>query len=109
MSLRTVSTLSGEVLTAVESTKTIYSVLVDASIFRFFGFNKLLQVEAGFSTNEPVTLCVTQAIQLAVYATIMEGTMKGYWGFADEAAQARLIEEYLKTRGGQVPFNPAKT
>lgn len=109
VSLRTVSTLSGEVLTAVESTKTIYSVLVDASIFRFFGFNKLLQVEAGFSTNEPVTLCVTQAIQLAVYATIMEGTMKGYWGFADEAAQARLIEEYLKTRGGQVPFNPAKT
>src|SRR5579864_1913548 len=67
VSLRAVSTLSGEVLTAVEASKTIYSVLVDFSIFKFVGFNKLLQVEAGFSTNEPVTICVTQAIELAVY------------------------------------------
>ena len=50
-----------------------------------------------------MTLCVTQAIELAVYATIMEGALKGYWGFEDDAAQARLTEDYLKTRGGQLP------
>ena len=109
VSLRAVSTLTGEVLTAVDVSKTIYSVGVDASIFRFVGFNKLLQAELGFTTNEPVTLCLTQAIDLAVYATIMEGTLKGYWGFADEAVQASLTDEYIKTRNGQIPFVPAKT
>jgi curli production assembly/transport component CsgG len=72
------------------------------------GFNKLLQVEAGFSTNEPVTLCVNEAIELAVYATIMEGTLKGYWGFADAARQKQLIDDYLKTRGGELPYAAAK-
>jgi len=100
VSLRVVSTLTGEILTAVDTTKTIYSVLVDASVFKFVGFNKLLQAEGGFSTNEPVTLCVTQAIELAVYATIMEGTLKDYWGFADKAAQAKLTAAYVKTRDG---------
>ena len=46
-----------------------------------------------------MTLCVTQAIELALYATIMEGSLKGYWGFEDQAAQTKLTEEYLKTRG----------
>ena len=103
VALRAVSTLTGEVLTAVECSKTIFSTLLDASIFKFVDFNKLLQAELGFSTNEPVTLCVTQAIELAVYATIMEGALKGYWGFEDDAAHARLTEDYLKTRGGQLP------
>lgn len=109
VALRAVSTLTGEVLTAVECSKTIFSTLLDASIFKFVDFNKLLQVEFGFSTNEPVTLCVTQAIELAVYATIMEGALKGYWGFEDNAAQARLTEDYLKTRGGQLPHGLPRT
>ena len=109
VALRAVSTLTGEVLTAVECSKTVFSTLLDASIFKFVDFNKLLQVELGFSTNEPVTLCVTQAIELAVYATIMEGALKGYWGFEDAAAQARLTEDYLKTRGGQLPYGVLRT
>jgi curli production assembly/transport component CsgG len=108
VSLRAVSTLTGEVLTAVDATKTIYSVAVDASVFRFVGFNKLLQVEGGLTTNEPVTLCVQQAIDLAVYASIMEGTLKGYWGFADKTAEARLTADYLKSRDGQVLRLPEK-
>jgi curli production assembly/transport component CsgG len=108
VSLRAVSTLSGEVLTDVQANKTIYSTELEGSIFKFVGFNKLLQVEAGFSTNEPVTLCVNEAIELAVYATIMEGTLKGYWGFADAARQKQLIDDYLKTRGGELPYAAAK-
>ena len=108
VALRTVSTLTGEVLTAVEVSKTIFSTLLDASIFKFVDFNKLLQVEVGFSVNEPVTICVTQAVELAVYATIMEGALKGYWSFADEATQARLTAEYIKTRGGIMPYVPGK-
>jgi curli production assembly/transport component CsgG len=107
VSLRTVSTLSGEVLTSAEANKTIYSAAIEASIFKFVGFNKLLQAEAGFTTNEPVTLCVNQAIELVVYASIMEGAIKGYWGFADETREKQLIEDYVKSRGGQLPYVPA--
>ncbi|HUO94381.1 MAG TPA: CsgG/HfaB family protein [Rhizomicrobium sp.] len=101
VSLRSVSTLTGEVLTAVETSKTIYSVLFDGSVYRFVGFNKLLQAETGFSTNEPVTICVEQAIQLAVYSTIMEGALQHQWAFRDPAVQAALTQAYLDTRGDQ--------
>src|SRR5215469_463631 len=99
VSLRAVSTLTGEVLTAVETSKTIYSVLFDGSIYKFVGFNKLLQAETGFSTNEPVTICVTQAIELAVYATIMEGALQRQWGFKDPGVQMLLIQDYQQSRG----------
>jgi curli production assembly/transport component CsgG len=108
VSLRVVSTLTSEVLTDVEANKTIYSAELQGSIFKFVGFNKLLQLEGGFTTNEPVTLCVNQAIELAVYATIMEGTIKGYWDFADTVRGQQLVAEYLKTRGGVMPQAPAK-
>lgn len=101
LSLRAVSTLTGEILTSVDATKTIYSVLLDASAFKYVGFNKLLQIEMGFSNNEPVTVCVMQALQLAVYATVIEGAMSGYWSFADPAAQARLTAEYLRENPGR--------
>jgi curli production assembly/transport component CsgG len=102
VSLRSISTLTGEVLTAVETSKTIYSVLFDGSVYKFVGFNKLLQAEAGFSTNEPVTICVTQAIELAVYATIMEGALQRQWGFEDSAMQTLLTQDYLRARGYRV-------
>jgi curli production assembly/transport component CsgG len=106
IALRTVSTLTGEDLTTVETTKTIYSALIDASIFQYVGFNKLLQVETGFSANEPVTVCITQAIELAVYATIMEGALNGIWSFADPAAQAKLTDDYLRNNSGRTYRRP---
>lgn len=109
VSLRTVSTLTGEVLTAVGTTKTIYSALLDGSIFRYVGFNKLLQVETGLSTNEPVTVCVTQAIELAVYATIMEGALANFWAFADSDAQVKLETEYLRTNNGRTAMPASRT
>ena len=102
VSLRAVSTLTGEVLTAVETSKTIYSVLFDGSVYKFVGFNKLLQAEAGFSTNEPVTICVTQAIELAVYSTIMEGALQHQWGFKDPGVQMLLTQDYQQSRGNGV-------
>ena len=105
--VRAVSVLSGEVLASVTADKTIYSVSLDASILKYVGYNKLLQAEGGFSTNEPVTLCVKQAIELAIYALIMEGTMKGLWAFEDEDKQKQLLEDYRQTRDGVVPASAA--
>ncbi|WP_131114549.1 CsgG/HfaB family protein [Lichenihabitans psoromatis] len=95
VALRVVSVQSGEVLNSVTTSKTIYSVALTANTYRFVAVDKLLQVEAGVTRNEPTQMAVRQAIDLAVYATIMEGTRKHVWGFANEAAGAKLIADYL--------------
>ena len=105
--MRTVSVLNGEVLTSVVANKTIYSVALQGSIFRYVGFNKLLQAEGGITTNEPVELAVTDAVQLGVYATIMEGCLKHLWSFADPVQQQALLTAYLTERNGNVPETAA--
>ena len=71
--LRAVSTKTGEVLKTVNTSKTILSQKVDVGLFRFVSFKKLLEVETGFTYNEPVELAVTEAIEKAVYDLVMEG------------------------------------
>ncbi len=93
--VRIVSVQTGEVLTSVTTTKTIYSIALDGNVYRFVTVNKILQAEAGFTRNEPTQLAVRQAIDLAVYSAIMEGARKGLWAFADPARGKVLIQEYL--------------
>lgn len=95
VAMRVVSVQSGQVLTSVTTTKTVYSVSLQGNVFRYISVNKLLQAEAGFTRNEPTQLAVRQAIDLAVYATIVEGARKNLWRFADKAAQQDIIDKYL--------------
>jgi curli production assembly/transport component CsgG len=99
--LRAVSVLTGEVLVSVTTDKTIYSISLNANANKFVGFNQLIQVEAGVTTNEPGQLAVKQAIELAVHNTILEGASRGVWSFADSAAQDRLLKEYAAIRNGK--------
>jgi curli production assembly/transport component CsgG len=95
VAMRVVSVQSGEVLTTVTTTKTIYSIGLDANVFKYTSVDKLLQIEAGFTRNEPTQLAVRQAIDLAVYATVIEGVRKNLWHFADRGIEVALIEKYL--------------
>jgi curli production assembly/transport component CsgG len=101
--LRAVSVLTGEVLVSVTTDKTIYSVSLQGSANKYVGFNRLLQIEGGVSTNEPRQLAVRQAIEKAVHALIVEGASRDLWGFADEEQGRGLIREYLTTRDGEIP------
>ena len=101
--LRVVSVLTGEVLVSVTTDKTIYSVGLNGGANRYVGFNRLLQIEGGVTTNEPRQLAVRMAIEKAVHAMVIEGASKGYWGFADEEQGRRLVREYETTRDGQIP------
>jgi curli production assembly/transport component CsgG len=92
--LRAISVQSGEMLLSVTTTKTIYSVGLTANTYKFVAIDKLLQAEAGVTRNEPTQLAVRQAIDLAVYSTIMEGAEKKLWSFADPVAKARLMRQY---------------
>ncbi|RDI52547.1 CsgG/HfaB family protein [Microvirga subterranea] len=95
VAMRIVSVQTGEVLSSVTTTKTIYSFGASAGTYKYVAINKLLELEAGVTRNEPTQLAVREAIELAVYSTIMEGTRKGLWKFRDRAAGDRLIAEYL--------------
>lgn len=77
--LRAVSTNSGEILKTVYVSKTILSQALDASFFRFVNFQRLLEVETGFTRNEPVQLAVTEAIEKSVRSLIIEGIRDGIW------------------------------
>ncbi|WP_246703363.1 CsgG/HfaB family protein [Rhizobium sp. P28RR-XV] len=99
VSLRAVSVSTGRVLASVSTTKTIYSVQVQGSAFRFVGVDQLLQIEGGVTRNAPTTLGVQEGIQLAVYSLIFEGVKNGLWEFEDAAAGAafmRYLEQHQR-------------
>jgi len=77
--LRAVSTSNGKILKTVYVSKTILSQAVDASLFRYVNFQRLLEAETGFTKNEPVQLAMKDAIEKAVEALIIEGIEAGLW------------------------------
>ncbi len=77
--LRAISTKTGEVIKTVYTSKTILSQKVDAGLFRFVSFQKLLEAETGFTYNEPIELAVTEAIEKAVYNLVMEGIIDKFF------------------------------
>lgn len=89
--LRAVSVQTGEVLTSVQTEKTIYSQSDQFSIFRFVAVDRLLELETGFSVNEPTGIALRQAVELAVYDLILEGAEENIWKFHDPAVQQKLI------------------
>lgn len=94
VALRAVSVSTGRVLTSVTTTKTIYSILVRGGTFRFVSVDELLEIEAGFSKNEPEQIATREALELAVISLIIEGAKSGQWTFADTAAGKAIINEY---------------
>lgn len=77
--LRAISTQNGRILKTVYTTKTILSQMVDVGLFQFVDYQNLLEAETGYTYNEPVDLCVTEAIQKAVQSLVIEGVEDGLW------------------------------
>lgn len=84
--LRAVATKSGKILKTIYTSKTILSQSVDAGIFRYVRFKRLLEAETGFTTNEPAQMAVTEAIEKAVHALVLEGVRDGLWAVAPKDA-----------------------
>lgn len=93
--LRLVSTQNGKILKTVYVSKTILSQSLDASLFRYVNFKRLLEVETGFTTNEPIQLAVSEAIEKAVEGLIIEGLQENLWeSKAPLSNLTKLINEY---------------
>lgn len=80
--LRAVSTLNGEILKTVYTSKNILSTSVSGNLFKYIDTERLLESEVGFTQNEPVQLAVTEAIEKAVKSLIIEGIEDKIWGKA---------------------------
>jgi curli production assembly/transport component CsgG len=93
--LRAVDVRTGRVLKAVTTSKTIFSHEVDAGLFRYLTFKKLVEIEAGYSHNEPVQMCVAAAIEKAVIALVVEGLQDNLWVLKNpEDINNPVIKEY---------------
>jgi curli production assembly/transport component CsgG len=79
IALRAVDIRNGQVLNSVSTTKTIYSYELTAGVYKFVGYQNLLQVEAGLTYNEPQQLCVREAIEAAVVHLIVQGISTHTW------------------------------
>lgn len=77
--LRMISTSNGKILKTVYVSKTLFSQAIDQSFFRYVKFKRLLEVETGYTTNEPVQMAITEAIEKAVESLILEGIIDKIW------------------------------
>jgi curli production assembly/transport component CsgG len=100
--LRAVAVKDGRILKSVQTSKTIFSVKVDANVFKYINYQGLLEGEAGFTSNEPPQMSVLEAIQEAVYSLIMEGAVDGLWSFSDVERGKELIQKYQESKQVQV-------
>ncbi|NVD08862.1 curli production assembly/transport protein CsgG [Vibrio sp. JPW-9-11-11] len=97
VNLRAVNVTSGQILLSVTTSKTIYSHELTAGAFRFIDYKDLLEVEMGYTNNEPVNVAVMSAIDSAVIHLIVRGIGKGLWSPENrDDLQNPLIQKYAR-------------
>ena len=80
VSLRLVSTATGEVLLEVLSQKTLFSYSNSDDVFKFIELGtELVELEFGVTYNESTTIALSKAIEQAVLEIINIGYDKGFW------------------------------
>ncbi|MEM8909689.1 MAG: CsgG/HfaB family protein [Bacteroidota bacterium] len=97
--IRAISTSNGKILKTVYTSKTILSQALDAGIFRYVRFGRLLEAETGFTYNEPSEVALTEAIEKAVFSLVVEGIKENLWEL-NEAREivAQPILDYEKEK-----------
>lgn len=110
VNLRAIDVRSGQILHSVSTTKTIYSQLLDSGVYKFVSFKKLLELELGYSRNEPTQLCVNEAIEAAVLHLIVQGLQRNLWALKNPAEiNHPLIQGYLQEATAYAEEESAET
>jgi curli production assembly/transport component CsgG len=109
VNLRAIDTNNGRVLHSVSTTKTIYSTLVQPGVYRFVSYKELLEMEVGYSSNEPVQMAIQEAIEAAVIALVVDGIMKKSWVLArpEEISNPLLQGVYARMQNRELARAPA--
>lgn len=97
VNLRAVDVRTGEVLLSVNTSKTILSSELSAGVFRFIEYQRLLELEAGYTTNEPVMMCMMSALEAGVAHLIVEGIRQNLWSLQNPSdINNPIIQRYMK-------------
>lgn len=98
VNLRVVDVNTGQVLSSVNTSKTILSYEVQAGVFRYIDYQRLLEGEIGYTTNEPVMLCVMSAIETGVIYLVNDGINRNLWALKNpQDANSSVLERYKST------------
>lgn len=96
VNLRAVDVNTGAILNSVSTTKTIFSHEIHPSYFRFVNYYDLLEIEGGYTHNEPAQLAVKEAIDAAVMHLTIQGIKDNQWRLRNPADwNSPLIQRYL--------------
>ena len=94
--LRLVNVQTGEVIITSTIEKTIVSTGVGSDIFKYFDTDTMLvEVEAGYARNEPVTFALRKAIEKGVVDLIHSGIAKDLWAFDIEEVIVPEVKDYI--------------
>ncbi|MBA6337643.1 CsgG/HfaB family protein [Colwellia sp. BRX8-7] len=77
--MRAVDVRTGQVLVSVSTSKKVLSQEVRAGFFRYISFKRLAEMEGGYSDNEPMHVCVQQAIEKAITELVIKGIARNVW------------------------------
>jgi len=81
--MRAIDVRTGQVLVSVSTSKKVLSKEVRAGFFRYVSFKRLAEAEGGFTTNEPMHICVRQTIEKAITELVLKGIEKKVWKAQD--------------------------
>ena len=85
VSMRVVAVQTGEVILAVNGTKTIASHKSGVDAFRFIDMGtRAIEVESGVAENEPVNYAIRSAVEYCIIEIIKQGEQKSLWYFKEE-------------------------
>jgi len=109
--LRLVNVQTGEVVITTTIEKTIVSTSVGGDIFKYFDTDTmLLEVEAGYAKNEPVTFAIRKAIEKGVVEIIEQGAKKDLWAFKKiEEIKVPQIKDYIDDGKNDVETKEVET
>jgi curli production assembly/transport component CsgG len=97
VSLRSVDIRNGTVLNSVSVTKTIFSYALGTNHYAFVDYKKLLQMEIGYTTNEPAQMALRQAVEAAVIHLTVQGIRDRIFQLQDERQWNNpIIQAYLR-------------
>jgi len=89
--LRLINVQTGEVIISTVIEKTIFSTSTGGDVFKYADAGTMLvEIEAGYAVNEPVTYAVRKAIEAGVVELIKRGEEKELWKY-DGPTEAELL------------------
>jgi curli production assembly/transport component CsgG len=69
---------------SVAAEKSVASHRTSTDVFKFIELGtEVVEIEAGYSVNEPTNIAVRSAIEAAIIEIIYEGVRKGLWNFKE--------------------------